>query len=809
MAQTINTNIASLNAQHNLDRSQGALQTSLQRLSTGLRINSAKDDAAGLAISDRFTTQIRGLGQAIRNANDGISLAQTGEGALGEITSNLQRIRELAVQASNATNSASDRAAINLEVQQRLSEIDRSASQTSFNGQKILDGSFGNATFQVGANAGETIGLSLNASVRNADIGQVASTTSGVLSTAGTGGSLAVTSSSLNFGTSAAGQVNGTATVFNPTTLNFGTAASAGTGGSITATNSTLLFGTAGSAQVDGTNTQVVSGDTGAGAGSFDFSAALDNASFSVDGNAVVLNAAYTDADGLAAAIEGQLTGYTVTNSGGTLTFSQTGSTAAVAITLADANANTAGITDSAGTAGSAAVATTNAAFDVDGTTVTLATDYADQTALISDIGTQLGAGYTVSTTGADIVITNNTAGSAAVAITNADGVASAAGIINDTGTAGDPVVATTNATFTVSDGAGGSPDATITLNQDYASDAALLTALNTQLGGDYTAAVDGSGNFTITNVTGGTQAVAITPQAATTEGANATAAGITATAGTTGSAAVATTNATFSVDGTAVTLDQNYADQAALIADLDSQLAGYTVTTTGGSNVTFTNDTTGSAAVAISAPDANATAAGFGAATGTAGTAGGAITLASGDLTLATGSNTAVDLAGSYATTQSLADAINSKVSGLYATVSGGALQLTSAAEITLGGTEATTTLGFASTTAAATNGSLSDVNTLTVAAANSTLQRIDSALTNVNNLRGTFGAIQNRFDSVISSLSATTENASAARSRIQDADFAAETAALTRGQILQQAGIAMLSQANQLPQAVLALLR
>ena len=157
MPQVINTNISSLTAQRNLDTSQSSLATSLQRLSSGLRINSAKDDAAGLAITDRFTTQIRGLNQAARNANDGVSLAQTGEGALAEITNNLQRIRELAVQSANATNNASDRAALDLEVQQRLAEIDRVSSTTSFNGTKILDGTFGTAAFQVGANVGETI----------------------------------------------------------------------------------------------------------------------------------------------------------------------------------------------------------------------------------------------------------------------------------------------------------------------------------------------------------------------------------------------------------------------------------------------------------------------------------------------------------------------------------------------------------------------------------------------------------------------------------------------------------------------------
>lgn len=160
MPQVINTNIASLTAQRNLNASQGEANTALERLSSGLRINSAKDDAAGLAISERFQSQITGLNMAQRNANDGISLAQTAEGALDEITNNLQRIRELAVQSANATNSTSDRQALNQEVQQRVEEINRIASQTSFNGLKILNGTFGTQTFQVGANTGETIGVS-------------------------------------------------------------------------------------------------------------------------------------------------------------------------------------------------------------------------------------------------------------------------------------------------------------------------------------------------------------------------------------------------------------------------------------------------------------------------------------------------------------------------------------------------------------------------------------------------------------------------------------------------------------------------
>lgn len=180
MGLTINTNVASLSAQRALQRSSGALATSFQRLSTGLRINSAKDDAAGLAISRRFTSQIRGLNQAIRNANDGVSLAQTTEAALNEVGSSLQRLRELAVQAANDTNSSSDRAALQAEAEQLVSEIDRIATQTTFNGRKVLDGSFTGRTFQIGANQGDTLSVSIKSS-RAFNLGAVASRTSGAV----------------------------------------------------------------------------------------------------------------------------------------------------------------------------------------------------------------------------------------------------------------------------------------------------------------------------------------------------------------------------------------------------------------------------------------------------------------------------------------------------------------------------------------------------------------------------------------------------------------------------------------------------
>lgn len=174
MANVINTNVLSLNAQRNLNASQSSLATSIERLSSGLRINSARDDAAGLAISDRMTSQIRGFNQAARNSADAISLSQVGEGALQQVTNNLQRMRELAVQSANATNTAEDRISLDAEFQQLLAANDELAKNTSFNGRNVLDGSLGNATFQVGANVGETISVDVSSSMRNTSIGQVA-----------------------------------------------------------------------------------------------------------------------------------------------------------------------------------------------------------------------------------------------------------------------------------------------------------------------------------------------------------------------------------------------------------------------------------------------------------------------------------------------------------------------------------------------------------------------------------------------------------------------------------------------------------
>jgi len=285
----INTNVMSLNSQRNLATNNASLATTIQRLSSGLRINSAKDDAAGLAISERFTTQIRGLNQAARNANDGISLAQTAEGALGEIGNNLQRIRELAVQSRNATNSADDRAALQKEVVQLKAEIDRVADQTSFNGTTLLNGSFTSQAFQVGANQGQTITISSIADANTAALGSWTSVPTaasaagvapvGVGASAATAGTASFDPSSLlaDFSTETVsfnGAVDGGAAA----TVTLSADYSADDGTQLAADITTALAGN-GTAALSGGNIVITSGTTGGS-------------------SAVVVNGFNADADG-------------------------------------------------------------------------------------------------------------------------------------------------------------------------------------------------------------------------------------------------------------------------------------------------------------------------------------------------------------------------------------------------------------------------------------------------------------------------------------------------------------------------------
>lgn len=603
MPQIINTNIPSLTSQRNLNTSQNDVATSLQRLSSGLRINSARDDAAGLAISERFTTQIRGLNQAARNANDGISLAQTAEGALAEVTNNLQRIRELAVQSVNATNSDSDRAALDLEVQQRLAEIDRIGQQTSFNGRNVLDGSFGNALFQVGANVGETIGLNLSTSARTADVGAVATATSVDLST--------VIAES---GTTA--------------TATFDLSGLLGNDYSVVAAESELTFALAD-----------VTGD-------YSTSAATQLTFEVSDGNnteTVTFDSNITDNTSALADLNDDLTNFTATEAAGVITITANATGASATPTVAN-------FVDG----GSAP----NASFTL--ASATAGTDLASFDLVISD------------PTEGDITVTIDDDLSAGTAETQTD---------------------------------------------------AIVAAI--------TAELNGTAEFTITDDNAG---------------------GITFT-----DAAIAAESS----DGSfALTVD--------------------------GVSSTATASTAGVAGPAV------------------------ALELAITDLTIQFGDAAAITVAaGTYTTAQSFTDAVNAAL-GSNGTASldsdTNVFSISSGETVTIAGADAATAF---SATSFAPTGSLDDASVTTVANSNSTILAIDATLATISDLRSTFGAIQNRFESTIANLATTTENLSASRSRIQDADFAAETAALTRAQILQQAGISILAQANAQPQNVLALLQ
>jgi len=635
MPAIINTNVSSLNAQRNLDSSQSSLATALQRLSSGLRINSAKDDAAGLSIAERFTSQIRGNTQAARNANDGISLAQTAEGDLVQIGNNLQRIRELAVQSANATNSASDRAALQAEASLLIAEVDRVAANSSFNGVKLLDGTFTAQQFQVGANAtsNDRITLSAISSARTTQLGGVGATTSAT--------------------------VTGTAT----------TAALAA--GDLTLNGQQVGASTAGAAPGQGT------------ASAFSIASAI---------NAVSSNSGVT----------------------------------------ATANATT--VTGSAATVFTAIAANT---FSINGVNVGA-----------------VAAGTTAAGQGANLAAAVN-------AVSTQTGVTAAAD-------------ATTGAvTLTAADGRD------IKITENVTSNATGVSVAST-----------------------GQRAVLLA-QTGFASGAVGVAGTTTVASGafTSASSATATDIYTVTVDGISVT--SRTGATAATAAQLDTDFGvfvaantGYVLTGTfvaGTAQLTKADGTAVAVKTAYTAADGTSDAAGA--------VAGGALFGGAAPTTAAGVTVTAA--AGSFngtADSDSLAN---------HGTIS---LSSTNAAGIVIGGASVADAGFTTGTTAATTVSSVSAISAVdisTVSGANAALAAIDGALTTVNSTRATLGAVQNRFASTIASLQTTVENLSASRSRIQDADFAAETAALSRSQILQQAGTAILAQANASANSVLSLLR
>jgi len=698
MAQTINTNVSSLNAQRNLNRSQGDLQTSLQRLSSGLRINSAKDDAAGLAISERFTTQIRGLTQASRNASDGISLAQTSEGDLAQITNNLQRVRELAVQSANATNSESDRAALQLEAAQLISEIDRVASTSAFNGVKLLDGSFASQQFQVGANAGETVSVSSISSARTSALGQVLTASPGAgtaVAGALTAGELTVNGNDVGAvaqdALAIANAISATSTNVSATATNAQTAIAfadvVGTAG-VTVVPTSLATGTI----TDGAfgDTALTQNDSGASGAFTGFTpGAGETYSIAVDGVSVFSQTAggaiaASDIDSAVTAASGALTtagvSFTGTAAGNDLVFSKADGTSFDIVVVDDAGTGGFAGGDFAtgtNTVNNGSVASADGAFAItlDGNAIYSEASTVGGTVTDAEVQAGLDA-FLLTGAGAGYSITSGSFATNDLVLAKADG---------------------TTATFSIANNATGTPFA-------FGTATATGTPAVGQVAPDYTLDIDGNAlNF--------------------------------ATAGS---------------DGTIT--------GAEVAAEINA-LAGYTSSFSGG-NLSITKDDGSNIVLTqggTDAADPEALAGGAGAATYY-----GTVTV--------TGINEDLVIAGT-----NVADA---------------------------GLTVGTTTAVLAGTTIANT-----DIST--VSGANAAIASVDSALTNINSSRASLGAIQNRFESVVSSIATSTENLSAARSRILDADFASETAALTRNQILQQAGVSILSQANSLPQLVLSLLQ
>ena len=686
MASVINTNIASLNAQRNLLKSQNDMQTAMQRLSSGLRINSAKDDAAGLAISDRMSAQINGLNQATRNANDAMSIAQVAEGALGEITNALQRIRVLAVQSANDTNTATDRASLQKEVEQLKQEITRLATQTSFNGKNLLDGSFLNQVFHVGAYADQNISFSIG-STKASDIGA----------------NMAV--SDANVGTQSVQRV-----------------------------------------QLASANMSTGTGDNGVGAGSLSITGTL--------GSATITVASGDSAKAIAEKVN-----------------AESGTTGVVATA---SNRITASITVST---------TASGTLTINGNAIGIA-----QNTSIDGIATAINAsasqtGVTAFVDGTNLILSNADGSDISLAV---DGT----GVTGSVSSA--PAPTTLSATATVFAG---------------------RVTFESPLPGGFTVTDTTTGNkITGSNTAVPSSASSSNAAAAYTMLGNGVAAQTLSISGPTG-------NANVSVDAnmSAYEIAQRVNQQAATTgvsatarteAKLESLSASGTISFSLAGNP---NGSTASISATITDPN-NLTALAK-AINDKAGTTGITAQLSDDLKSITLVSTDGYDI--------KLADFTNSTPGDQTMTLAGTTLTEGGADSLTVGGKVSFTSSGqfdvqssdpdntIVTGKVSSTLSAVGSIDIGTQKGANDAIKVVDGALAYVDDLRADLGAIQNRFSSVVSSNSVTSENVAAARSRVLDADFAAETANLSRAQILQQAGTAMLAQANASTQNVLTLLR
>ncbi len=653
MPQIINTNIMSLNSQRQLNKSQLMQNEAMERLSSGLRVNSAKDDAAGLAIATGMESQIRGINQAIRNANDGISMSQTAEGAMDEMTNILQRIRELSIQAANDTNSASNRASIQAEVDQLYDELDRIATVTQFNGVNVLDGSVGSTTLQIGANAGENLTFSI-ASVTTRDLNLNAVSGLGELN---------------------GGRVNtNSATLANEVTIN-GVAISAVANGSDRAVSMAAAINAS-------------SGITGVTASAYNAVEGVGNQS-GVTSN-LVINGTAIGATGsmkeLVDTINRDVAGVvaSIANNG--------------ALVLSNDNGKSIDIS-----AGGSEVGIVNGNYNG-----FLALSSADQ----SEITLGLGSASTASATQLQQFGFNLAEGSSKItggevtgtAITGADGIQiNGVDLGEVTGTSAADKAFAINA---ISDQTGVTASATTEIQYE-----ALISALAAETA------------FTINGLTLDLSAATIV-----------------------------------SLDDVVSTINSSGIQGVVATAD----------NTTG--RLILTSQSGGDISIFTATGDV------FNDTSGTIVNTNGATQLTRGAITL-TGEGGKDVVVTSNANSEAAKDTALAKL-GL----------------IDFGGSSAAIGTGL---------------SVLTVANAENTMNRIDAALQKVSESRAQLGAVQNRLASTISNLENVSQNLSASKSRIVDADFAAETSKLSKAQILQQAGTAMLSQANASTQNVLSLLQ
>ena len=865
MAQVINTNMGSMNAQRNLSKSQVSQQSAIQRLSSGLRINSAKDDAAGMSISERMTSQIKGLDQATRNANDGISLAQTAEGALGEMTNNLQRLRELAVQSANATNTTQDRASIQQEATQLIEELSKISSTTSFNGSKLLDGSFEKQNFQVGANAGQNISVSIGkmtvdkigaaTSAGASSIGDDNAITKGDLvingitirssvaadDTASTDNASASAISKVAAINSHSAETNVVAKVSNnvaagsvqsvPATAGNGTmtingveTANVGVGAGDVAVNRKSV--------IDAINaisgqTGVTAVDTGKNETGVDLVAADGrNIQVSFSGTLDSANTGVTKAGTYEGGFTLQSTnGKPITVSEGTGSITHAGmaqGTIAIgdgsvsSVTRAsdaalEGTVNVAGAADFAGVKSesfSVSVSGGKAVNVVMSGTYATGADYA--AGLQTAINDALGGDFAT----VNSVKSDTTNGQEHLQIMSSERLTFGTPTLSGGGASAAAGLSDLIATKVV-----GGPDqlrdGDLVLNgiaisaakasDDTVSDTTSASASKASSGIAIAAAINAQSKQS--GVTATTNATEVSSSGASTAG----------TAGAAG--AVYINGHTFSMTLTGdAAKDRDLAVQnfnaIAAQTGVTAQDTGDSLklTAADGRNISLVIDTNTAANTALT------TNGGYGLAAGFRASDIGLDASVAGDgvvETDVTAKLNGIALAPAPTVTPlSLSDA-HKALSADYAQTTTSKVTLHAAGSFTvsagINGSEELAKSGFKAGNygGSASGQHISDIDLTTVEGANKALTAIDNALSSVSTERSNLGAVQNRFTSTISNLQTSSDNLTSARSRIQDADFAAESAALSRAQVLQQAGTAMLAQANQTGQGVLSLLR